>query len=279
MTAPLPGNMRMNAQECLSALEDTLNEIKKVCPEISSTFIFRKDKKILAKDEKTDQATIHRTMEAFSALNEKAAASGGLESATFYGTNSQATIVRVNNLCFATVATREAGEKTLNALTHVLVPTMLRLVETIQPELTGSAFALPTGNESADRKVKDAEKREDSSENKSETDAASESPFPNPVASQLMVANLSGIGSMLGPQDIVRIDNRIISQWKREYCGRKIEEVEVEETCTGKKLRCKFKPTKDSSFDGKGIIQMPQKTQLTLQTNKGALVLVKPIIE
>ena len=44
-------------------------------------------------------------------------------------------------------------------------------------------------------------------------------------------------------------------------------------------MRCKFKPLKDQKLEGKGIIQMPEKAQLTLQTKKGALVMVKPVIE
>jgi len=47
----------------------------------------------------------------------------------------------------------------------------------------------------------------------------------------------------------------------------------------GQTMRCKFKPIKDSKHEGKGIIQVPLKTQMILQTSKGELVMVKPVIE
>jgi hypothetical protein len=62
------------------------------------------------------------------------------------------------------------------------------------------------------------------------------------------------------------------------YGDKKIEEVDVE-TLNGKTTRCKFKPIKDSKHEGKGVIQMPEKIQLTLQTTKGGLVMVKPVVE
>jgi hypothetical protein len=62
------------------------------------------------------------------------------------------------------------------------------------------------------------------------------------------------------------------------YGDKKIEEVDME-TPKGKTTRCKFKPIKGSKHEGKGIIQIPEKIQLTLQITKGELVMVKPVVE
>jgi len=76
----------------------------------------------------------------------------------------------------------------------------------------------------------------------------------------------------------VRIDNQAILQWKELYGDKEITEVDVE-TLNGQTTRCKFKPIKDSKLEGKGIIQVPQKIQLTLQTSQGELVMVKPVVD
>ena len=273
------GNARMSAEECILALEDALNVIRNVCPEVKNVFIFGKNKKILAKDESTDEATATRIIEKFSAMDERAASSGGVDSVAFYGANKQAVIMRVNNFFLAMVASKEADEKTLKVITRVLFPTMLKLVGTVQPEFAVAETPPTAVEDNAGEEVADAENHEEPFSNNPESDAVSESPLPNPVVSQLIVENLTGFGIILGPPDSVRIDSTLIQRWKQLYGETKIEEVQVEETCTGKKLRCKFNPIKDSKFSGKGIIQMPQKLLLTLQTRKGALVMVKPIIK
>jgi hypothetical protein len=105
-----------------------------------------------------------------------------------------------------------------------------------------------------------------------------ESSLPAPLVSQFMVEDLKGFG-FLRNSDTVRIDPGVIQEWKELYGGKKIEELIVEDTITGTTLRCKFKPIKDSKFEDKGMIQIPEKAQLTLQTRKGALVMIKPVIE
>ncbi len=248
---------------------------------MANTFIFKQDKNVLAKDKETDEATINRAVEAFSALNKRGKAAGGLESVTFEGTDSRATVTRVNNLYLATVASRDADEKTLNALTRVIVPTVLKLVELIQPELTSVPPELLEDGAEINERVREIESRETESFTvaQSEPDFTSELLLPDPLVSQLIVENITGISRIIGSQDTVRVDTAVIARWANLYGDREILEVEVEETCTGQTVRCKYKPIKDSQSDGKGVIQLPEKVQSALQTKKGALVMVKPIIE
>ena len=102
----------------------------------------------------------------------------------------------------------------------------------------------------------------------------SDAPF-----SQFLVENLTGIGGFMGGPEVVRVDSAIIGRWNEMFGDKKIEEVTIEDTVTGKQLRCKFKPFKESKFEGKGVIQMSEKIQQALHTKKGALVKVKPIVE
>jgi hypothetical protein len=235
------------------ALKNTLNEIKNVCPDISNTFIF-KDGKILAKDENTDEETINRTVDAFDAITERANTIGGLESVTFHGANGRVNIACINDFYLATIASKEADEKYVNTVTRVLVPIVLKLVEKIHPaSIDDDTFTME----------------------QPEPEVNPEPLLPEPPVNQFIVENLSGL---LVPSDTVRIDSAVIVQWKDLYADKKIEEVDVE-TLNGKTTRCKFKPIKGSKHEGKGIIQIPEKIQLTLQTKKGELVMVKPVVE
>jgi hypothetical protein len=69
-----------------------------------------------------------------------------------------------------------------------------------------------------------------------------------------------------------------MSQWEELYEGRKFEEVEIG-TFDGKTTQCKVKPIKGSKYEGKGVIQIPEKIQLNLEIKKGELVRVKPVVK
>ncbi|UCF45465.1 MAG: hypothetical protein JSW44_02200, partial [Candidatus Bathyarchaeota archaeon] len=99
--------------------------------------------------------------------------------------------------------------------------------------------------------------------------------LPEPPVTQLMVEN---IGGFLVRSDTVRIDNIVITKWNELFGDKKIEEVDVE-TLDGITTRCKFKPIKDKKHKGKGVIRMPEDIQRTLETAKGELVMVKPVVE
>jgi hypothetical protein len=131
--------------------------------------------------------------------------------------------------------------------------------------------------------IKTSEPREESVEEPStevsrqpfEPVVKSDTLLPEPPVNQLIAENLGGL---LVPSDTVRIDNDTLSQWADLFEGRRIEEIEVE-TFDGKVARCKVKPIKESKYEGKGIVQMPEKVQLVLEIKKGELVRVKPVIE
>jgi hypothetical protein len=99
--------------------------------------------------------------------------------------------------------------------------------------------------------------------------------LPEPPVTQVIVESLSGL---LIKSDTVRIDNSVIARWNDLYGDKKIQEVDLE-ALDGKTTRCKFKPIKDSKYEGKGVIQMPEKIQLALGTSSGELVMVKPAVE
>ena len=271
------------------ALKSTLDEIQSACPDVSNTFIF-KDGKILAKAETTDENTANLTINAFDSITERADTLGDLETVTIQGANGRVNITCMNDFYLTTVLSKKADEKYVNTLTRVLIPTVIKLVEKIHPTSTDDETLTvnpePAEEEAAEEDTESAEAEENEpaeeetaitepTEEQETPEVAEEPLLPEPPVTQLIIEDLGGL---LVPSDTVRIDKAVITEWNDLYGDKKIEEVDVE-TLDGKTTRCKFKPIKDSKRKEKGIIQMPEKIQLTLETTKGELVMVKPVVE
>jgi len=190
-----------------------------------------------------------------------------------------------------TVLSKKADEKYVNTLIQVLIPTVIKLVEKIHPisadDETLTVETEPAEEEAAEEETESTEEAENESVEEEETattepieeeetpEVDDEPLLPEPPVTQLIIENLGGL---LVPSDTVRIDKAVITQWNDLYGDKKIEEVDLE-TLDGKTTRCKVKPIKNSKHKEKGIIQMPEKIQLTLEVTKGELVMVKPVIE
>jgi len=119
------------------------------------------------------------------------------------------------------------------------------------------------------------ELNEDATESEIEKPEEPEPMRPEPPENQLIIENLGGL---LVPSDTVRIDKETVEQWEELHKDGKIEEVEIE-TFTGNVTHSKIKPIKDSKYEGKEIIRMPDKIQDKLDVKKGELVKVRPILE
>jgi hypothetical protein len=286
----------MNNNVYAFALKSTLDEIQSACPDVSNTFIF-KDGKILAKGETTDENTANLTINAFDSITERADSLGSLETVTIQGANGRVSITCMNDFYLTTVLSKKADEKYVNTLTRVLIPIVVKLVEKIHPtsadDETLTVKPEPAEEEAAEEDTESAEDDENMPAEEEETattepteeqetaeeeetpEVDDEPLLPEPPVTQLIIENLGGL---LVPSDTVRIDKAIITQWNDLYGDKKIEEVDLE-TLDRKTTRCKFKPIRDSKHKEKGIIQMPEKIQLTLEVAKGELVMVKPAVE
>jgi predicted regulator of Ras-like GTPase activity (Roadblock/LC7/MglB family) len=289
------------------ALKNTLQEIQNACPDVTSNFIF-KDGKIIAKNKNTDKETATQTMEAFDAIAERADPIGDLENITIQSTEGKINIAAIEDFYLTTVSSKEADEKYVNTLTRILIPIVIKLSEKIQPATLYNE-TIPTEPEpepEEDDAYKPPEENFDLNENEPENNETEEMDqpeeeepampepepaeepeqqyepeiddeplLPDPPVTQLIVENLGGL---LVPSDTVRVDQEVISRWNELFGDNKIKEVEVE-ALNGKTTRCKFKNIKKSKDTGKGIVKMPEKIQLTLETQQGELVTIKPIIE
>jgi hypothetical protein len=269
------------------ALKNALDEIRNICPDITHTLMFREDGEIVIGDQNTPEKTMVQAVNAFDGIFEKADSIGHVECITLEGGNGRVNVFFMNDLYFLVVTSRNADMNYVNTVTHVLIPTILRLVEKIcSTPLKSNSPLTETRSKPKIPMFEENEKPEpltESTEENSieepeksvEPEIKSEPLLPEPPVNQLIVENLGGL---LVPSDTVRIDSAILAQWEELYEDKKIEEVEIE-TFDGKKTTCKVKPIKDSKYDGKGTVQMPEKIQSTLEIKKGELVRAKPIVE
>jgi len=266
------------------AFKSALEGIRSVCPDITHTLMFREDGQKVVGDSDTPETNMVQVVNAFDGIFKKADSIGRVECVTLEGSNGKVNVFFMNDLYFLIVTSTNADMNYVNTVTHVLIPTILQLVEKI--------CSVPLKSDSPSTETKP--ERENQVEEKEKPEPLKESVEKNPVdepeksvepeieplfpelpPSQLIVENLGGL---LVPSDTVRIDSEMLSQWEELCTGKKIEKVEIE-TFDGKKATCKVKPIKDSKSDGKSKVQMPEKIQSTLEIKKGELVRAKPIVE
>ncbi|MGC8939403.1 MAG: hypothetical protein ACP5IM_02475 [Candidatus Bathyarchaeia archaeon] len=278
------------------ALKTALDEIRNLCPDVTGAFIFREDGKVIAGDGALADKVMVRVVDAFNGIFEKANAIGGVNAINIEGLDGRVSVSHVNDVYMVIATSKKADVNYVGTVTRVLIPTVLRLLDKICPTPLKSKSAIENValeveeplpelvekplNESAlagEAEVKEeAVEVEAKTEKKVEEAAVEPKTFSaEPPINQLIVENLGGL---LVPSNTVRIDHAVLKQWSELYEGIDIKEVEIE-TFGGNSVRCKVKPIKDSKYDGKGVIQMPEKVQSNLEVKKGELVRVKPVVE
>jgi hypothetical protein len=256
-------------------LQTVIDEFKNISPETTNTLIFKSDGQIIANTQATTEDQTKTLITNFNNLTQLAETIGGIENLTIQAADSQLNITATNSLYLATVSSRAANQEIVKSLTHVLVPTVVRLVDqvaclpkenqppqTIQLEKTSTETVLPVEEKPQIEPIAQAQ-------------PYFQSFLPPTPINQFMVER---IGGLLVPADTVRIDADVIAKWSDLYDGKQIAMVNIE-ALDGKRTTCKFKPIKEAKTGAKGIIQIPEKILQTLQTEKGKLVMVKPLID
>jgi len=115
------------------ALKNTLTEIRNTCPGINSSFIFTKDGAIVAGDTETADIIIGKTLNSFQNVAEKAGTIGGLHNFYVDGDKGKIHISRINDMYLVTATSKNADTNNLRSVTQVIVPTILKLLESIIP--------------------------------------------------------------------------------------------------------------------------------------------------
>jgi len=268
------------------ALKSTLEEIRNLCPDIATAFMFTEDGEIIASDKNTPQQNIVRIIDDFDGLFEKAGTMGGIEQVTIEGSKGAVNVSHLNDNYVVTITSENADSDYVNTMSRVLFTTVIKLLDKINPV---SVKSNPTEtNSELETTIKDEVEQIEEVSNEPEIkeleqvaqqatpEAAQIEPtHDEPAANQFMIEDLQGL---LVKADTVRIDEETLMRWEELCDNERIEQVEIE-TFTGQSMRCKVKPIKDSKQEGKGIVQMPLRIQQALETRKGELVKLKPIFE
>ncbi len=258
-------------------LQIIIDEFKNISPEIKKTFIFKTNGEIVACDETTTQDQSKKLAVAFLNLSSEAEVIGGIENLAIQGADSQLNITSMNDRYLTTVSSRSADVKIVNSLTRVIIPTIMTLIDEVPSERLENE--LPQTAELETEPVEDVVLTpQDPISTDLSTDVpvtfGSDPPLPQPPVTQFMVEK---IGGLLVSSDTVRVDSGVIEKWSDLFGDTQITQIHIE-TLEGKTTICKFRAVKEADINAKGIIQIPEKILQSLQTSKGKLVIVKPVI-
>ena len=281
-------------------LQTVVNEFSNLSNETSNVFFFDEKGETIVVDQATREDQAKPFIDDFVNLTLQTDVLGGLENLAIQGVQSQIQVARIENLYLALVSSREANAKIIDSLSHVLVPTIVKLLnqqpikeemeipqdlEIEKEEVPFEESVLPEIEPVEENTLPEVEAVEESVLPEEEVveeeqlingifeEESSESLLPDPPINQLMVEKIKGI---LVQADTVRVDSEVIAKWTELYGERDLL-VHIQ-TLEGKETTCKFKPLKDAKSNAKGIIQIPEKILEALHASKGQLVMVSPEI-
>jgi len=275
-----------------NVLQTIIDEFRNISPETTNALIFKNNGQTIAKTEATTEDQTKQLILNFSSITLQAETIGGIENLTIQAADSQLAITEMSDLYLATVSSRTANPEIVKSLTHVLVPTVVKLLDPVAslPSEVQPPQAVQAEEEHLEEKQTEEIPAEETVMPDEEALPVEEEPqvesipeqqpifeplLPEAPVNQLMVEK---IGGLLVQADMVRIDSDVTMKWSELFEGKQINLVNIE-TLDGKRTDCKFKPTKESKSNSKGVIQIPERILQTLQTSKGKLVMVKPVIE
>jgi len=262
----------MSKEAYAFALKNALTEIRNVCPDVQTSFLFNKEAAVIAGDAETPEATLERVVRSLEGILEKADAIGGLDSLVIEGSKGNVHISCVNDMYLTMVASKNADMKYLETVARVLIPTVIKLLDSLGPT---PLRQLPPSHTLLKPEIEEELRREiDEEEESKEADKEELEPELELPSNQLIVES---IGGLLVRGDTVHISEDIMSQWEELLDGKEISLVEVE-SFNGKTKQCKVRTLDDSKLENKAIIRIPEKVCQTLEIKKGELVRVKPVI-
>ena len=257
--------------------QTVIDEFKTLSPETSIALIFNNNGQAVANTQATTEDQTKKLIANFGNIAFHGQAIGGVECLTIQAGDSQLNITAMGNLYLATISSRAANQEIVKSLTQIVVPTIARLVNQLAsyPLENQPQQILRIKTSDSEETVLPLEEEKPNIEPIPEPQPTFEPFLPKAPVNQFMVEK---IGGLLVQTDTVRIDSEIIAKWSDLYDGKQITMVNIE-ALDGKKTTCKFKAIKEAKANVKGVIQIPEKILQTLQTEKGKLVMVKPIIE
>ena len=237
----------MNRDPYAIALNSAMTEIKKAYPDIKNSFIFTKNGTIITGDQETDEKTMNNILKSFENLKEKAKAIGNLKGFHITAKNGKLTLSKINDMYLVMATSKNADKNHIYAITHVIIPTILKTLETFAPthlQVTPTKKLIVdtlSGFFAGDSVQIDAEILRDWTKNN------------DPRA---------------------RVKATLTEEQNTQES---INNVKIE-TFGGNSTLCKVKEINDDKLKGKNMIRIPEKLCKSLEINKGDLVKVKPAL-
>ena len=237
----------MNRETYAIALNNALTEIKKAYPAINHSFIFTSNKSIIARDQETDEKTMENILELLETLKQKTKIIGNLQSLYINAKNGKLIVSNINNVCLVLVTSEKIDKTHIYAITHVILPTILKTMETLT--------SIPTQVTSPKKLVVD-------------------------VINGFFVGN----SVQIDPETLLELTRKSDprANVKTAVTGEQnmqepINYVRIE-TLGGNSTLCKVKEINDQKLKGKNMIRIPEKICNTLEIEKGDWVKVKPLL-
>jgi hypothetical protein len=227
----------MNLESYAEALNNALGEVKKAYPNIKNSFLFSKNGTIITGDPEISKEDMEKIIENFEILEEKAEALGNIQNLQINGKNAILILSNIKDMYLVLKTSPKADKTHIYAITHAIIPTVLKTVETITP---------------------------------------AHAPFPaESPPKELVVDTLSGffVGNAVQIDAETLMDwNKKTDKNTEKMLG----QVQIE-TSKGKTSLCPVKRINDVRRRGINLIRMPEKICRTLRVQKGDLVTVKPV--
>ena len=181
-----------------SQLQTVIGEFKNISPEITSAFVFKKNGEINASNEAATQDQIKKMVTVFNDIADQAHVLGEVEALTIQGADRQLNISCINNHYLATISSHAANPTVVKSLTHVIVPTIIELLDhaSPQPSLTEQPQAIKLEDTPVEPPqvlpIEEPVENEPVTEPSADPPVTFEPMLPDPPSTQLMVEKMGG---------------------------------------------------------------------------------------
>jgi predicted regulator of Ras-like GTPase activity (Roadblock/LC7/MglB family) len=121
----------MNTDLSTVTLKNAMKEIKEAYTKIKHSFIFSENGTIISGDPTTDEEKAKKIMQSFEILKDKTEAIGKLQAFQINGKKGKLIISTIQDRHLVLETTKTANKIYLHAITHLIIPTLLRTIENI----------------------------------------------------------------------------------------------------------------------------------------------------
>jgi predicted regulator of Ras-like GTPase activity (Roadblock/LC7/MglB family) len=253
------------------ALKKALTEIKNLSPDIQYSFLLSRDGAMVAEDDKIDRLVAERMVHSFKSVLEKATAIDGLESYLIEGENGKTCFSQTGDMYIAMTTSKSADIASLQSTPRLIIPTILKLFESVVPSPTAELSVPRRPNSPVDNRPNNLVYSKPNSPVDTKPNKLAESRpcelIVETFSSNEFYSRFSG--------ENVQVDRGLLDEWNSALNGKIVGGIQIE-TQNGKKAVYKVRAINDS-LDRNGTIRIPVKACRTLGIKPGQTVNVKPV--